>query len=238
MLRITAVLIAIPVIGLAMLAGCSMDSPAAPQAETQFEATAAFAPNANASPSGDHLVRSTWPTDDDPGMPFYTRIEPVPPHVYMDSGWAVVPFYRDPGCVPGGFNLLQFFDFEAFGCPHTVHGHSLWHGAVGAGSPQLVVAQGSSVPMWFVPEEAMMEAMADGILTLGEIEALPGLVKGAGFFHETHQPHPLPPEMGGGGHRIPKMVIDARGTLEDGRRYSFHLTRADDLVRSIRIRIR
>jgi hypothetical protein len=194
-----------------------------------------------AEPRG--LVRSTWPSADDPGAPFYARIEPAPPFVHADGGWAVIPFYRDPDCllaVRPDFNLLHFFDAPAaFACPMTVHGHSLWHGGVGMGAPHTVISHGTgAVPVWFVPESVIGQAMADGDLTIVELAALPGLRVGhASHFNEMLHPHSLPPALGGGGHPVPKLVLNARGTLEDGGAFSVHLTVVADETRSIQIRL-
>jgi len=240
MSRLPALLILIP---LGALLGCHADSPAAPGDEVPaLTAELPDAASAHAQSAGSNgLVRSTWPSAEDPGMPFYTRVEPSPPHVYSDGEWAVIPFYRDPDCVPGGFNLLNFFDPPAaFGCAPTVSGHSLWHGAVGNGAPKHVVSRGmGSVPVWFVPQTAMVDALSDGVLTIGEIEGLPGLVKGsAGTFDEVLHPHPLPPMLGGGGHPVPKTLLNARGTLEDGRSFAVNLTRVNDGTPNVRIWIR
>lgn len=235
MRRITLLLAAI---ALAASSGCDAGpaNPAAPDSPDLVSASQA----AQQSQGAHGAVRSTWPSAGDPGMPFYVRINPDHPAVYTDSGWAVIPFYRDPDCVPDGFNLLGLFDAPAaFGCPHVVSGHSIWNGAVGAGSPRLVVAKGSSVPIWFVPESELPAALSDGILTLPEIRDLPGLVKGTAIsFDEMLNPHPLPPEMGGGGHPVPKIILGARGALEDGRNFSVQITRVGELAPNVRIRIR
>ncbi len=218
---------------IALVPACDPGSPAAPVDEPV--SVIAESPAAQSQ-----RVQSTWPTAADPGMPFYTRIEPEAPYVYTDSGWAVIPFYRDPDCVPEGFNLLQFFDAPAaFGCPHRVSGHSVWHESVGAGAPRVVVVRGmGAVPVWFAPQSAILEALEDGELTIGEIEGLTGLVKGvATRFTEMLHPHPLPVEMGGGGHPVPKVILDARGTLDDGRSFSVQVTRTGDRPPSVRIRI-
>lgn len=187
------------------------------------------------------LVRTTWPSAEDPGPPFYARIEPAPPHVYNDGEWAAIVFYRDPGCVPGGFNLLSFFDAPAaFDCRLTVHGASLWQDAPFNGAPKIVTSSGDgAVPVWFVPVDAIDQALQDGVLTIGELAGLEGLLVGhADHFNETLHPHPLPPELGGGGHPNPKLILDAHGRLEDGRRFKLHITSVNDEVRAIQIQFR
>jgi len=187
------------------------------------------------------LVRTTWPSAEDPGPPFYARIEPAPPHVYSDGEWAAIVFYRDPGCVPGGFNLLSFFDAPAaFGCPLTVHGASLWQGAALSGAPKIVTSSGDGeVPVWFAPVGAIQQALQDNVLTIGELAGLAGLLVGhADHLNETLHPAPLPPELGGGGHPNPKLILNAHGTLEDGRRFKLHITTVNDEVRAIQIQFR
>lgn len=186
----------------------------------------------------DGLVRTTWPSNEDPGPPFYARIEPAPPHVIHDGQWAAIVFYREPGCVPAGFNLLVFFDpGPAFGCPLTVHGASLWQGEPLVGAPKVVTTQGNgAVPVWFVPVGAFNQAAQDGDLKIGELAALDGLVVGyAEQFNEVLHPSPLPPELGGGGHPNPKLIQDAHGRLEDGQTFSFHATGVRGELRAVRI---
>jgi hypothetical protein len=199
---------------------------------------AAVAP-APIAAAGDRLVMTEWPSADDPGMPFYARVEPLPPHIFNDGKWAAIVFYRDTACVPQDFNLITFFDFGAFSCPHTVHGYSLWHGSPFNGAPKKVNITGNgAVPVWFVPWEAVKdEARADGNLTIAGLEQIEGLRIGyADLYHEELQPHP-DPSIGGGGHPAPKMIVNARGLLEDGGRFTLHIAWVKDVVRSIRIEL-
>lgn len=188
----------------------------------------------------DGLLRSAWPSAADPGPPFYARIEPAPPHIYTVNGWAVVQFYRDPGCIPGAFNLLAFFAAPAaFGCPLAVEGFSLWEGQPFAGAPKISETRGTgAVPFWFIPADAVFDAMTDGVLTIGELAALPGRIAGvASEFSEALHPGaiPLPPPLGGGGHPNPVFTQSAQGTLEDGRSFEYHVTRVKEELKTIHL---
>lgn len=196
-----------------------------------------------ASPAvaGPGLVRTEWPSAEDPGPPFYARVEPQPPHVFDDGEWAAIVFYRDPGCVPTGFNLLDQFDApRAFGCQLTVEGASHWEVEPLTGAPKIVQSLGTgAVPVWFVPAGAIHDAVQDDVLTMGELAGMDGLLLGhASQFNETLHPHPLPPEAGGGGHPNPKLIMSAHGQLEDGRRFNLHLSFIKDEVRAIKIQFR
>ena len=188
--------------------------------------------------SDDGLVRTSWPTAEDPGIPFYARVELFPPFIFNDGEWAAVVFYRDPECVPQDFNLISVFDVPgAFSCQHTVHGTSLWHGAPFAGAPRHINIEGNgAVPVWFVPWEAVEDqAKADGDLTISDLAAIDGLLVGyADQYTETLHPH-ADPAFGGGGHPNPKMIINAKGQLDDGRDFGLHISWIRDVVRSIQI---
>lgn len=189
------------------------------------------------------LVRTTWPSGEDAGPPFYARVEPVPPHVLIVDGWAVIPFYRDPSCVPKDFNLLSFFDPPAvFACPLVVEGFSLRTDEPLVGAPKIANSWGmGSVPFWFIPAGAMFDALQDGTLTIGELASIPGRLTGyATRFNEVHHPSaaPLPPPLGGGGHPVPKLIQNAQGTLEGDRSFHFELTRVNGELKTIRLRFR
>lgn len=187
------------------------------------------------------LVRTAWPSAEDPGMPFYARVELLPPYVFNDGEWAAIVFYRDPDCVPPTFNLISVFDVPAaFACPHTVHGSSLWHGQVFNGAPRNILISGNgAVPVWFVPWEAVEdEARADGYLSVADLEQIQDRLVGyADLYTEELQPH-ADPAFGGGGHPNPKMIVHAHGKLEDGRDFTLHISWVRDVVRAIRIEFR
>ncbi|HET9587888.1 MAG TPA: hypothetical protein VFO91_03770 [Anaerolineales bacterium] len=83
-------------------------------------------------------VRTTFPSEDNPGPPFYARFQDSPPYIFSDGEWAVIYFYRDPNCVPANFNLLLFFDFaDSFGGPLEVHGFDLWERVRLVSSPSI-----------------------------------------------------------------------------------------------------
>jgi hypothetical protein len=192
------------------------------------------------SAANNGLVRTDWPSAEDPGPPFYARTDHVPPFVFNDGEWAAIVFYRDPGCVPANFNLIQFFDPPAaFGCAPVTQGYSLWQEAM-TGAPKIAKTNGSgAVPVWFAPVEAVNLLTQDGDLTISELEGIDGLLVGyADQFDETLQPHSLPPELGGGGHPNPKVIVDAKGELEDGRRFNLHFTQVQDEVKAIQIQFR
>lgn len=191
--------------------------------------------------AGDGLTRTTFPSAEEPGAPYYARIDPEPPYIHDDGEWAAIVFYRDPGCVPADFNLLFFFDPpNAFACPLTIHGALLWEGAPQSGAPKIALSSGNgAVPVWFVPVGAIQQAMQDGVLTIGELAGLDGRLVGyADQFNEVLHPHPLPPVLGGGGHPNPKTLISAQGQLEDGRSFSLNVTEIQGEIRAIQIRFR
>jgi hypothetical protein len=201
---------------------------------------AAVIAGTQASAANNDLVRTDWPSAEDPGPPFYARTDHAPPFVFNDGEWAAIVFYREPGCVPASFNLIQFFDPPAaFGCAPVTQGYSLWQESM-TGAPKIAkTSGGGAVPVWFVPVEAVNQVMQDGDLTISELEELDGLLVGyADQFEETLQPHSLPPELGGGGHPNPKLVLDAKGQLEDGRQFNLHITQVRDEVKAIQIQFR
>lgn len=182
------------------------------------------------------LVRSEWPSAQDPGQPFYARIEPLAPQLLVADGFAVVVFYRETGCIPTNFNLLEFFQPPiAFGCTPTVNGFSLWKDGIGSGAPKVSVSRGSDVPVWIVPATTALSAIEDGMLTITELSALQSLVKGrATHFHETLKPSEF---LGQDGHPNPSLVIEAKGQLDGGGSFNFHYVRIDRIVRAASLRM-
>ena len=151
-------------------------------------------------------------------LPYYTRI------VTGTGEWSPMVFYRPPGCIPRTFNLFTFFDPpRAFGCgPQTVDGFAIWETGPGIGpGPQQAHLKGlGEVPVWFVPTDAYRAASADGVITIGDAEALSPLTGVADQFSQTQ--HPSPPVEHG------LLVINAKGTLDDGRSFRLHITYQSD----------
>ncbi len=175
------------------------------------------------------LVETAHPSEADPGMPFYARIDGhgLDGHLWHDDEYAVIVFYRGPAGIRADFNLLTMFDVPAaFGVEAHVAGTNTWHEGPGNGSPFEAKAHGiGPVPVWFVPIAPLQALIAGGSLTMPDLEGISGVLVGhADTFEETLHPHALPPEMGGGGHPDPGLTLEASGTLDDGRSFAVVLT--------------
>ncbi len=171
--------------------------------------------------------------EESPGPPYYARIN-APLRVPHTNEWAAIVFYRNPACVPSGFNLLRFFAGpSAFGCPLTVEGFEVWEDGPGQNpAPRMSQLRGTgSVPIWFVSWPQLQAAAADGVLTVGELRALPSLVIGsASRFKEMLQPSQS--------NKKGKINIGARGTLADGRSFKFQFVAHGAEVKHVAIRFR
>jgi hypothetical protein len=152
-----------------------------------------------------------------PGIPAYARVER--PFAFHTQEWAAIVFYRLPGCIPAGFNLLNFFDVPgAFACPLTISGFENWKNGPGIdAAPKQVVSSGLAVPVWLVPWPALQAALADDNLTLAELTSLNPLSGIATRFHEVL--HPFAPPGTTGGANNPHINLSATGTLSDGRSF-------------------
>jgi hypothetical protein len=147
-------------------------------------------------------------------LPFYARI------VTGTGEWTPVIFYRPVDCIPENFNLLRFFDPpRVFACaPMTVDGFAVWETGPGLDpAPMQSRYLGlGAVPIWFVRTEDYLAAREDGVLTIGELEALDPLMGHARLFGQVQ--HPFPPVENS------LLVVNATGTLQDGRSFRLHIT--------------
>jgi hypothetical protein len=146
-----------------------------------------------------------------PGAPYYARI--TRNFVVHTDEWAAVIFYREPVCVPLNFNLLDFFNPPAaFSCLLTGDGFALFDQVPPQTNlpPREAKTFGrGAVPIAFVRWHELQAAMADGVLTIGELYALPSLrVVTATHFVETLKPTPL---AGMGGSQHPMLTVEAGG---------------------------
>ena len=140
--------------------------------------------------------------------------------VATDGEWVAIPFLRDLSCVPDWANLAVPFG-PADQCALTVKGHERWQdGKWDDGLPWDGVAPRQTqyiglgaVPILFVSLAEFGPEIADGHITLPELQALPSLRIGtATDYKETDilglsGPHGI----GRGSYKI-----NARGTLEGG----------------------
>lgn len=176
-------------------------------------------------------VRLAFPAEA-PGPPYYARIssDGAP----QTEQWAAIVFYRDPRCVPSDFNLLQFFDIpRAFGCPLAVQGFEIWENGPGQDpAPIQVKSRGlGAVPVWFVSPAELAAAMADGVLTIGELSMLPSLQMGiADSFQEVLHPNQAA--------KHGKLTMTAFGTLSDGRAFQLQVSASRDTPRHVKISFR
>jgi len=173
-----------------------------------------------ARPSSASAAQSSAPIilkfpGEQPGPRYYALFQRG--FVPNDNGWVGIVFVRDPSCVPAGFNLLDWFDSPpvAWACALTVEGEAWWHD-VSAPPPFQTHERGlGAVPVYFVRWSELEGAIADDVLTIGELETLPSLLIGEASFlehvvHNTNQPT-------NHGHE----TLVSRGRLEDGRSFEF-----------------
>jgi hypothetical protein len=155
-------------------------------------------------------VRVDFP-EEDPGPPYYARIRSG--FVVHTDQWAAIVFYRQPGCVPAGFNLLNLYNPPAaFSCTLTLEGFEVFDPGPrppGTAPKQAKTFGLGAVPVWFVSWPELQTAMADGVLTITELATLPSLKVGsAGFFRETLHPSEAAQQ--------PELTIVANGTTGSG----------------------
>jgi hypothetical protein len=120
---------------------------------------------------------------DIPGPPYYALLGRG--FIPADDGWVGIVFTRAPECVPAGFNLLDQFNLPtAFGCALTVEGEA-WRRSASDVVPFQIHEQGTgAVPIYFVAEAELLTAIADDLLTIGELQNLPSLQVGWATFLE------------------------------------------------------
>ena len=128
--------------------------------------------------------RTLFP-EEQPVVPAYARFETVSALGFTDRQWFVIPFYRDPACVPRNFNLLDFFDApRAWECddviPPYIEGFAIRSQPPPA-PPEHFFARGlEGMPVWFVAFDELQE-VADknrGTITIRDLEKMDSLRMG------------------------------------------------------------
>jgi hypothetical protein len=163
-------------------------------------------------------------------LPLYARIEHG--NALNDGKWAFVVFYRPPECVPPDFNLLDLFDWEgAWGClPVTTDGFFVMHKDLPGPIQQKLHGLGA-VPVWFVKVHEIEAAMADEVLTIGELGALPSLARGsAAFYEEILHPSFLA--------KVAQLQLNGSGLLENGLAFRVHASATERGGYTVRVTFR
>ena len=177
-------------------------------------------------------------------------IETIPPHpgppwyadfsadfIPTDDGTVGIAFIREPSCIPTDFNLLVQFDVPAaWGCELTIGGKTWRHEVTDPYPFQARYSGLGAVPIYFVDEAELAAATQDGVLTIGELQALPSLLIG---FADSYRNVTHNDNQGGAG--FGHEVLNASGTiLQSGLPFYFHLTEEfdpDTGVHTLRVRI-
>jgi hypothetical protein len=171
-----------------------------------------------------------------PGPPWYANF--AANFIPTDDGIVAIAFIREPSCIPTDFNLLLLFDVPAaWGCELTVEGKLWWYDPETDPVPFQERYYGlGAVPIYFVDEAELAAATQDGVLTIGELQALPSLLIGSAdsyldVVHNSNQ----------GGAGKGHSALNASGTiLQSGLPFYFHYTEeidSDTGERTLRVRI-
>jgi hypothetical protein len=188
---------------LIVLLACSeKETPTAPEAVSVMPLAAANGPIIQHFPG------------DSPGAPWYALLGYG--FVPTNGEWVGIVFTRSPDCVPTEFNLLQQFNPPAaWNCTLTVEGELFWHDLSAPPPFQERAHSLGATPVYFVALSELQAAIADNVLTIGELQDLPSLLIGYASFleqvvHNTNQPT-------NHGHE----TLVAHGKLENGQSFEF-----------------
>lgn len=206
-------------LGIVITVGCADPTP-----PTETE-TARVAPASTTIARGSQ-VRLPFPSDEDPGPPFYSEL--ARDFLFHADQEAAIVFWRLPECIPADFNLLDFLDLTpAFPggpprpllCSLTVEGVESWHDPAVDPFPFQAQVRGSgAVPIWFVSWPELQAAIGDGTLTIAELASLPSRRIGTATFYQESVRNSLQ------GNRHPSSTTDASGPMTDGGSFRLHVS--------------
>jgi hypothetical protein len=205
-------------VALLVTAISSCAGPAAPETVSAPQPTEAVEMEVEASPpavSGEPVRLEA-----NGEVPFYARFGEN--ETFSDGEWTVIVFYRSPDCIPADFNLNQFFHFPsegspgAFACaPPMMMSIEYWaNGPETDPAPLIAEMTGrGAVPVWFIAQAEVEQAMEDGMVTIGELAALPSRQVGeAKAYTELLHPSQTNAQT--------LIQFKAEGALEDGRAFT------------------
>jgi hypothetical protein len=135
------------------------------------------------------------------------------------TGWTATIFYYSPEVIPNNYNLLAGRDFTIGPDGLLIEGFALLEeGSFVPKQYEIANVEGALVPIYFVQIPELYAGIADGKLTVKELEKMDSLVVGwADSYREVGQPS----DATAPGHY--QISIVASGLLEDGRRFSLHV---------------
>ena len=171
-------------------------------------------------------VRLAFPSEADPGPPFYSEL--ARDFLFHTDQEAAVVFWRLPDCIPHDFNLLDFLDLtpafpggppRPLECLLTVEGVETWHDPATDPFPFEAQVRGSgAVPIWFVSWPELQAEIGDGVLTVTELASLPSLRIGNARFYQESVRNSLQ------GSRHPGSTTNASGAMTDGGAFRLHVS--------------
>ncbi|MGF1585992.1 MAG: hypothetical protein ACFCUM_11750 [Bacteroidales bacterium] len=164
--------------------------------------------------------------DEDPGIPIYARVGPILNQFFIAGDQLVIPFYRNPVCIPDTFNLLNYYDPPAaFGCELMVQGKFVIEKDAEEGQfPIMAYTSGTEVPVWIVDWTGFQSLMADGTVTIVDVQELNPIKATALQFEEYLSP------------RINEhqVIIEATGSvLDSDENFYFSLTHEGDQIKQV-----
>lgn len=169
---------------------------------------------------------------DDPGPPFYARIAVLgPDRLVMESnGTIIIPMMREVACIDPEFNLLDLYHVpNAFFCPLTLSGKGLIEPNAPMGTfPAIAYGEGTNMPVWFVESAPLLNAMADGVLTLTELNALNPKKGIASRYEEFNKPRSEQDYL---------LVIESEGTITGtNQRFKYTVTSKTKAKQDVKLR--
>lgn len=169
--------------------------------------------------------------EENPGIPIYARVGPILNQFFVAENRLVIPFYRNPECVPDSFNLLNYYDPPvAFSCELTVAGRFVTEKDVDEDTfPIMAHTEGVQVPIWIVDWPVFENKLESGSVTMTNLRAMNPTMGIANRFEEY-----LSPRMNE--HQV---ILEAVGTIFDtGEEFTFRLTHRADLIEEIFLEIK
>lgn len=171
--------------------------------------------------------------EDNPGPPFYARIaEMGADRLFIEAdGLVIIPMMRQPGCIDPEFNLLDLFHVpNAFFCPLTLSGKGLIEPNAPEGTfPLIAYGIGTEMPVWFLERAPLLNAMADGKLTLNELEALNPKKGVASRYEEYNKPRTAEDHL---------LVIESEGVISaTNQRFEYKVKSITKSTHDVRLRI-